>query len=142
MYIAVALVLDSLPTNAYSTFQQLLTTFSATDEILGRGPSDIISSSSLDVFSIVSAASYPHKIQNFPSLTSLLFISLIITIDYHPQQPRMSSNTFGASTLTFASFRYLGLCKKWGLGLLLTWVFCESVSPESKQFTALTTTHS
>jgi hypothetical protein len=55
-----------------------------------------------------------------PSSTSLLFISLIITIDYYPQQPGMSSDTFGASTLTFASLCYLGLCKKQGLGLLLT----------------------
>jgi hypothetical protein len=43
---------------------QLLTTFSAADGILGRSPSDTINPSSLDVFSIASAAFYPHKIQN------------------------------------------------------------------------------
>jgi hypothetical protein len=53
-------------------------------------------------------------------LASPLFSSLITTIDYYPQQPRMSSNTFGASTITFVSLLYLSLCNKRSSGLLLT----------------------
>ena len=53
-------------------------------------------------------------------LASPLFSSLITTIDYYPQQPHMSSNTFGASTITFVSLLYLNLCNKRSSGLLLT----------------------
>jgi hypothetical protein len=53
-------------------------------------------------------------------LTSPLFSSLITTIDYCPQQPRMSSNTFGASTITFVSLLYLSLYNKRSSRLLLT----------------------
>ena len=102
------------------SLSQLLTTFSAADGILGRGPSDTISPKLTRRLLNCFRGLLPPQDSKLPSLTSLLFISLIITIDYYPQQPRMSSNTFGASTLTFAPFFYLDLCKKRGLGLLLT----------------------